>query len=275
MKKALSLSLLSLFCLSTMAFWQPNDSRDSIDIPVLMYHNIKQNPRQHGEYCISPDALESDLKFLQDNDYTTIVAQDVINYVLKGRKLPEKPVILTFDDGHYNNVHYAEPLLKKYDMRAVIFVNGEFCEKSTRENAIDPNYSYVLWDEICAMHKRGVWDVQSHSWGLHHNRSGRRGATRKRSESLDCYHSMLAEDCEKISSAIEALTGRKPVAFAYPFGAADRESEAALRENGIQVTFQSYQGTANFRKDDPASLSLVKRYLRSHRKSAEKLLGAD
>jgi len=266
------LSIVSLFALLTGFSFSRKDSRESIDIPVLMYHDIIKSPRRHGEYGISPDALEKDLQFLRDNGYTTIVTQDLINYVHRGRKLPYKPVMLTFDDGHYNNVYYAEPLLAQYGMRAAIFINGEFCEQSTRENAVDPNYSYVLWDEICAMQQRGIWDIQSHSWGLHHNK-GRRGATRKRNESPEAYQALIAEDCRRIGDAIEVLTGRQPVAFAYPFGFADRESEAALRQNGIQVTLQSHQGMANIRRGDPASLSLIKRYLRSHHKSAEKLLG--
>jgi len=247
------------------------DRRDSIDIPVLMYHNIVKDPHRHGTYCISPDALAKDLRYLHDNGYTTIVIRDLLNYVQKGYKLPDNPVMLTFDDGHYNNVYYAEPLLKEYDMRAVIFINGEFCEKSALENAVDPNYSYVLWGEISDMHERGIWDIQSHSWGFHSN-GKRRGATRKRGETLDAYNTVVAEDCQKISDAIKTTTGCKPLAFAYPYGFADCESEAALRENGIEVTFQSYQGTANFRRGDETSLSLVKRHLRSNQKCAEDLL---
>jgi len=245
------------------------DSRDSIEIPVFMYHDVLENPRRWGEYCISPAAFEADLQYFKDNGYSTIVAQDLIDYVKHGKPLPEKPVVLTFDDGYYNNVYYAEPLLAKYNMQAIIFVNGQFCEQSTVENAVNPNYSYVLWDELREMHKRGVWDVQSHSWGLHSYTKGRNGATRRRGETEEEYSKMMADDCARISAAIELFTGRKPVAFAYPYGSANRESEQQLRANGIGITFQSYQRMATFRQGDAASLSLVTRFLRSDKKSAE------
>jgi peptidoglycan/xylan/chitin deacetylase (PgdA/CDA1 family) len=181
--------------------------------------------------------------------------------------------VLTFDDGYYNNVLYAEPLLTKYGMRAIIFICGEFSEQSTQENAVNANYSYVMWDEIAAMKQRGVWDIQSHSWGLHHNRNGRGGVTKRRGEPLDDYRRLMMTDCDHIGDKLVEVTGVKPTAFAYPLGCTDDASEQCLRDWGIKITFGSHQKTACFRKGDTDSLKQVKRYLRTNRCSAEALLG--
>ena len=69
---------------------------------------------------LSPAQFESDLKYLKENGYHTVVVQDLIDYVEKGVPLPEKPVMLTFDDGYYNNYYYAFPLLEEYDAKIVI-----------------------------------------------------------------------------------------------------------------------------------------------------------
>ena len=77
--------------------------KDSVKVPILMYHSILRSTNTHGDYIITESAFESDLKYLKDNGYTTIVMQDLIDFVCNGKKLPEKPVVLTFDDGYSNN----------------------------------------------------------------------------------------------------------------------------------------------------------------------------
>lgn len=87
--------------------------KERIDVPILMYHNICKSGGRTGRYIISVTEFENDLKFIAENGYTTVVMQDLIDYVYNGKKLPKKPVVLTFDDGYFNNYAYAFPLLEK------------------------------------------------------------------------------------------------------------------------------------------------------------------
>ena len=80
-----------------------------VEVPIVMYHSVLKDESRHGQYVISPAELESDLKYLRDHGYTTILIEDLIAYT-QGGPLPEKPVLLTFDDGYYNNYLYAFPL---------------------------------------------------------------------------------------------------------------------------------------------------------------------
>ena len=105
-----------------------NDGEEII-LPIIMYHSLLKDEKYQGKYVLSPDLFESDLKYLEQNGYTTIVIQDLIDYFDKGTPLPEKPIMLTFDDGYYNNYLYAYPLLKKYNSKAVISINGFYTEK--------------------------------------------------------------------------------------------------------------------------------------------------
>ena len=68
----------------------PEDSRESIDIPILMYHGITDNDGKENDYFIRAERLESDLKWLRDNGYTTILPSRLIAYAAEGAKLPQK-----------------------------------------------------------------------------------------------------------------------------------------------------------------------------------------
>ena len=78
---------------------------EAVDIPIVMYHSVLKDEKYHGKYVISPAELENDILYLKEQGYTTIFMEDLINYT-KGGELPEKPIMLTFDDGYYNNYLY-------------------------------------------------------------------------------------------------------------------------------------------------------------------------
>ena len=125
-----------------------SEPADTVSLPIIMYHSLLKDPARQGKYIVSPDDFESDLRYLQENGYTTVVMQDVIDYVIDGRPLPEKPIVLTFDDGHYNNYVYAFPLLKAYDSRIVISPVGAYTDQYSETGERNANYSYLVWEDL-------------------------------------------------------------------------------------------------------------------------------
>ncbi|MBR0276882.1 MAG: polysaccharide deacetylase family protein, partial [Clostridia bacterium] len=120
------------------------DSNDSsIDVPIIMYHSVKNDISDSAKYIVTPNQLESDLIYLAQNGYTTITMTDLIDYVYNDKKLPEKPIILTFDDGYFNNYYYAYPLMKKYNMKMVISVVGSYSDKFSEIDDSNPAYAYL------------------------------------------------------------------------------------------------------------------------------------
>jgi peptidoglycan/xylan/chitin deacetylase (PgdA/CDA1 family) len=146
-----------------------------------MYHHVLRDYKRWGKYTISPKEFENDVKYLKKAGYTTIVMQDLIDYVYKGKELPEKPIMLTFDDGHYSNYTYVLPVLKKYECRAVISVVGEYIDKSTAEGKLNPAYSYFSWDVLKELVNSPYVEIQNHSYGMHEI-CERRGCTIKKGE---------------------------------------------------------------------------------------------
>ena len=96
-----------------------------------MYHGLVKDRRFQNVFSINPNVFEKDLKYLKENNYTPVLVKDLIAYVDDGVPLPERPVLITFDDGFYNNYIYAYPLLRQYDMKAVISIIGELADKAT------------------------------------------------------------------------------------------------------------------------------------------------
>ena len=76
------------------------DSAGGVSLPVLMYHSVAPVPEQ--QYCVTPETLESDLRYLQAHGYETVSPEELVAYTNGNGTLPEKPVMLTFDDGYYN-----------------------------------------------------------------------------------------------------------------------------------------------------------------------------
>ena len=93
---------------------------ESVAVPAVMYHAVLQDTSRHGRYTVSPQEFESDLQYLTSHGYTTVVMADLIAYT-QGGTLPEKPVLITFDDGYYNNYVYAYPIAQQMGCR---FVGG-------------------------------------------------------------------------------------------------------------------------------------------------------
>lgn len=96
-------------------------------LPILMYHQIKKE--SDDELTVSVKNLEEQFHHLTKNGYTTLFFKD-----LNQNKLPKKSIIITFDDGYDNNREFLEPLLKKYGLKATIFIPTNFIEQGYNEH---------------------------------------------------------------------------------------------------------------------------------------------
>ncbi len=248
------------------------DPRASVRLPIVMYHFVLEQRMANGDICITPEGLKRDLDFLIGQGFQTVSIDEIIAYVNRGAKLPERPVLLTFDDGFYNNLHYAEPILKERGMRAMMAVVGEFSQATVDTGDINVRYSYVTWDQIKQAHESGVFEMQSHSWALHRLK-GAQGVKRRRGESAEAYGERLKNDLKRLSDKLEEITGKRPTAFAYPFGAFSDISSDALQDIGFQVTMTSTEGVNTLVKGDPDSLIHLDRYTRKAGESTERFMG--
>ena len=255
----------ALFCLvpqlAIAATEQASLQQTSVPLPCIMYHSVLKS--RQGKYIVSPTQLENDLSALRKLGYTAVTTKQLIDFVDGIGALPTKPILITFDDGHYNNLFYAEPLLQKYDMCAVINIIGRFTEYSTTSGDSDnPNYSHVTWQEVGQLAARGVMEIGNHTYNMH-NYSPRFGASQRSGETDEQYCRALSADIGNVQKRIFEQTGCECKVFAYPFGKYSKLSEATLRGMGFRITLTCNEGVSTVTANRPETLYLLKRVNRS------------
>ncbi len=235
------------------------------ELPVVMYHQLSKNISRAGDYCITVNQLENDLKYLKEKGYETIDIAQLLAHVKSGAALPEKPIMLTFDDGYETVYSYLLPLLEKYDMCAVASVVGSFTDMYTQVDDHNLSYSYMNWDEVIELAAGDRIEIQNHSYDLHKTDSqGRKGAQKVSSETVQEYSAFMNEDVGKMQALLTEKTGKKPTAFTYPFGSYSKESKQVLEAMGFEAAFVCEARINLIDCEDTQWLYRIGRYNRPH-----------
>lgn len=247
-----------------------HEEREGVYVPVIMYHSL--TTKKSNQWTLPPKSFEADLKYLSENGYQTVGVSDLIAFVDEGAPLPEKPVMLTFDDGYYNNFTKALPLLESYDMKMVLSVIGEPTDKFSDTPDANETYGHVTWDQIRDLQQSGRVEISNHTYSLHKTDKGRNGCRIKKGESIEEYRDMLMEDVGKLQQKLEQNSDIKPVCFAYPFGSRCDEALNVLKEMGFRVTLSCNSKNNLIVPGDPDSLYDLGRTNRTSRKTAATIL---
>ena len=243
---------------------------EGVPVPVIMYHLITERPKYIGKYGITPAELETDLKYLQSEGYTTVVMQDLINYVENGVALPEKPIVLTFDDGNNSDYQYLLPLLKKYEMRAVAAIIGKATDECTKNAEEYPtaHYPNLTWPQIKELHQSGVIEIQNHGYNMH----GKGGSGEKKGEALEAYHTRLYNDLKKLQELCQTHLGHTPTTFVYPLGIIGKDSRKVLESLGMSASLSCHEGVTVVKIGDKDCLFKMHRYNRPSGKTVREIL---
>jgi peptidoglycan/xylan/chitin deacetylase (PgdA/CDA1 family) len=194
-------------------------------LPVLMYHKISFDNK--NKLTVLANEFESQLDYLEQNNYTTIHTSQLINFIENKTPLPSKPILITFDDGYKNNVEIACPILKKHKMKATLFLATNFIGKeSSWDKEADPILSIKELKRIDS----NTIELALHSHS-HHN---------MQKESLE---DIMIDFIRNINFFKSNKLNFSP-AFAYPYGS--RPKNRVLLKNtkdlmsklGIKLAFR-------------------------------------
>lgn len=248
-------------------------ARQSVEVPILMYHKVSKDPAQIGKFAITPAEMEADLKFIAESGFTPVTMTDLIAFVAGEGKLPARPVVLTFDDGFFSDYHYLFPLVCQYQVPVVSSIIGKPTDEYTADGRDDIIYPHLTWPQVQEMAACGWIEFQNHSYDLHCTRGGVSGAKRRQGESETEYAERLGADLFRLQRGLQETLGRVPTTFTYPFGAKSEGSDKVLKALGFSASLMTEEGKTNtITAGDPDCLFSLGRILRPHGRSAEEIL---
>ena len=236
-------------------------------LPVIMYHNISEKSHLWGDYNVSPEVVENDIKYLIEEGYTTVSCSEVVAYCRGEGDLPDKPIMLTVDDGFESFYAYMYPLLKKYGCKAVISPMGVCTDAFSTQEDHNLDYSYLTWEELKEMSDSGLVEIGNHTYDLHSDDKGRIGCGRKYGESDESYKELLTGDIGRMQEEIKMYTGRDCHIFAYPYGKISEGSKEVLAEMGFQVALTCGE-RVNLLSQSPDGIITLGRFNRPSGKSS-------
>ncbi|MEO0563377.1 MAG: polysaccharide deacetylase family protein, partial [Chloroflexota bacterium] len=185
-----------------------------VNVPILMYHYVGDTPADADIYrvdlTVSAERFRDHIEYLATGGYTTISFYDLDEALNSGTPLPEKPVILTFDDGHIDHYEAVFPVLQEFNM------TGTFFLVTGRMDAADP--AYVTWEHVTEMAEAGM-SMEAH--------------TKNHPDLRERPQDFLTYEILGSVESIEAYTGQRPRVFAYPGGRYDAAAVAVLSSTEI------------------------------------------
>ena len=266
MKRIFAFALLLLLCLAALV--SPTSDHmilhaqtQTREVPIIMYHSVLKSKK--GQYIVSPDSLKCDLQALKNLGYQTVFVQDLIDFCNGVATLPEKPVVISFDDGHYNNFTYAYPILEELGCKANLNIVGSYCEFSSSSGDCDnPNYSYLTWQEIKQLRDSGVFEIGNHTYAMHKFKP-RYGIAKLPQEDEQTYADNLTKDVLRLENKFASECNFNTNVFAYPFGKYEKTSGEILSKLGFKAFLTCNEGINTLTKGDSSALFHLKRINRN------------
>lgn len=134
------------------------------DIPVVYFHSVG-NKNQLWTKSFLTSTVENTERFFSyiSRKYTSLTLKEYYNLRIRKSSGIRNPIVLTFDDGYLDNWLFAFPLLKKYSLKATIFISPEFVDKRNSVRCDISGSGFLSWDEMRIMEASGLTDIQSHT----------------------------------------------------------------------------------------------------------------
>ncbi len=182
----------------------PEPDRKNTRLYVLMYHHFVPEGKKCNNWMVTDSRFREDLQWLADQGWVTVLP----GQLAAGEALPEKAVMLTFDDGYRSNYELAYPLLQEFQAKAVISI--------IVKNVDDQKSAFLTWDMCREMANSGLVEIGSHTYASHDENEY--GIKRLQGESREEYEARIFPDLQSSIDLIEENLGGVPRFFAYPNG---------------------------------------------------------
>ncbi len=187
------------------------------EVPVLCYHQIREwrasDSKTAKEIIVPVQLFKDQIKMLHDSGYNTILPEEYYNYLVNGTKLPENPVMITFDDSDGEQFTIGNEVLKQYGYKGVYFLMTVSLNRPR----------YMTKEQVKQLSDEGNC-IAIHTWNHQNVPSYKTEAD---------WNLQVAQP----KKMLEALTGKKIEFFAYPYGLWNKEAFEPLKQHGVKAAF--------------------------------------
>ena len=223
-------------------------------IPILMYHKVLPHAEdsQHKTY-VTCEQFTQHMQFLAKHRFTPITFKDYFAFrdgKLPLSKFPQKPVIITFDDGYVNNLQYALPIMQRHNFTAVVFALGNDRIQHNQWDAVmgEPQHALMNNQQLKQLVTAG-FEIGAHS--LTH-------PDLTQLSTADAYHE-IAQSKENL----EAILQQQVISFAYPYGNYNESLKAVVKQAGFSCAVATDTGGLRL-EDDRFAIFRVNMMPRDH-----------
>jgi len=221
--------------------WNPSgvDPAGYQIVPILCYHNLGVDSK--GRLLLAASKFDEQMRYLKTNGYRVISLADFVEFTHLGRQLPQRAVVLTFDDGYKSFMQYAYPVLKELGFTATLFVYTDYV--GAGKNALS-------WHDLKELSTAG-FDVEAHS--------KTHGDLRRTAGESDAqYTRRMQAELGLPQELFEKNLGRARPIIAFPYGGWDESLLGKLGEYGYVAGFSvRRQGNASFVRPLAANRSQI------------------
>lgn len=205
-------------------------------VPALLYHHVgPSRTGTHRNLTVSPRRFEEQMRWVARRGYVSVKPSDWLRWIRGGEDLPEKPILLTFDDAYADTAEYGLPIVRKYGFSCVVFlVTQRLGGTNTWDQA-----SGVEPLQLMTAEQIRHWAGQGIEFGAH----SRTHVDLTQLSSAEC-----AEEITGSKNDLIALLGSPVASFAYPYGKHNETVRKSVRQE-FDLAFTAEEGMNDLRTD--------------------------
>ena len=213
----------------------------TLEVPILMYHRIAvlkgDEPPVTVGLTVDPGEFQLQMAWLHDQGYTTITQLQLYNALMEGAPLPNKPIMLTFDDGYRGVATVAAPMMSQFGFVGTAYI---ITDRIAQNRKTAP--TWLTWPQLRILEQRG-WDIGSH--------------TVSHTESPNMSPEAAMKTLRQSRFTLERHLGHPVQWFCYPAGSVDAKSVEAVKEAGYVLATTTKSGVT-LSAQDPLQLERIR-----------------
>lgn len=231
------------------------------NVAILTYHEVDNMLDKNGNkdvWAVSSRNFEKHIQYLQNEGYKFVSLNEYIEYCQGKIDLPEKSIMISFDDGYESFYVKVLPVLKKYDVPAMLAIVSSWLEKDKKPVEL---HNMATWEQLRDMEMSGLVTVVSHTDSLHVQRvinpQGGKGSCienrlylNNRYETDDEYFQRIGNDLHRVQELFKEKLGHGALAVVWPYGRYSGRAVDIALQKGFEGTFLLDGGINKGTKDD-------------------------